>query len=184
MDSENAPNISSVGTSFFSEARRNSSIPKRQISWFYPFTGVHGWNRLLWSCNKIEGLLVVSSLDFVQILLEIIKLASGMHVGWFHKEWRLEWRVVVLIKSGNAKVDEGLVEHYSDTFQVVASVSCYFLASLQLNHVQQVHDLVVVQLSQTFAINYDVWLLTPGHFYFIVVFILEDWNTISQNVSN
>ena len=45
---------------------------------------------------------------------------------------------------------------YSDTFQVVASVPSYFLASLQLNHVQQVHDLVVVQLSQTFAINYDV----------------------------
>ena len=47
MDAENATGVSSVGTDFLSEARRNSSVFLGQFSFFDPLVTVEGGNRLL-----------------------------------------------------------------------------------------------------------------------------------------
>ena len=53
-------------------------------------------------------------------------------------------------------------------------MSCNFLTSLVLDHVNQTHDLVVMQLSKCFSIDLQVRLLTECPIDFIVVLILEN----------
>jgi hypothetical protein len=47
MDSENTPDITAVGTSFFSETGRNTSVALRKLIGVKPFFHVHGRDGLL-----------------------------------------------------------------------------------------------------------------------------------------
>jgi len=151
MYSEDTPNVTAVGTGFFTEAGRNTRVVLGKLVRVEPLVFVHCGNWLLGSCNQVVILLLAflsTAFDFVKILSEVRELASGLHNFLLDEEWWLSWCVALRDQSLKTIVDQSLIEKHSRTFEIIATVTSHFLASFELTDVEALHDLVVMQLTK------------------------------------
>ena len=141
VDSEDAPDVLTTLSCFFSETRWVTSISNWQRSWFDLLFHVHCGNRLLRCRDKVAGLLILlfllaiifgSSLHFVKVFLEIRELTGGVHYRGLHEVWGLQWRVSIGSKQMKTIVNKSLIEENTETFEIVASVSGDFGSSFSL----------------------------------------------------
>lgn len=114
---------------------------------------MHRRNGLLGSRCQVQWLRIISALHLIEVLCEVTQLASRFHDLLLHKEGGLAGCVVLLDEGLEAVVDERLVEKDAHSFEVVASVAGDSLSALELNHVETLHDLVVMQMAQGLAID-------------------------------
>ena len=144
MDTEDTPSVSAVGTSFFSEASRVTTIAQRQVLAFNDAVQVEGAERLFRSGNQIQVTVVVVASDFVELFIVLFQLSNLVHNISLHEEWGLNSSVLSLAQELQAVVDQGLVQVHGDTLQVVATVTGSSRASFGVVAVNHVHQLVVV----------------------------------------
>lgn len=62
-------------------------------------------------------------------------------------------------------------------------MTCNFLASLKLNHIQKVHNLMMVQMTECLSIDFQIWYLTPFLYFFILCLVLEHGNFVMDHIS-
>ena len=132
MDAEDTPNVTTVGASLLTEAGGDTSVSERQVSRLNPLLHVQSRDGLLGSCDQIERLVVIGSLNLVQVFREVRKLASLLHNGFLHEERRLDLSVLGLAQHGHTVADQGLVELHAKTFEVVAAMASDARSTLHL----------------------------------------------------
>jgi len=185
MDSEDTPDISSVGASFFAEAGGNTSISERKVSGLDPLLHVEGRDWLLRGCDEIKWLIVVSSFNLVKVLGEVRELASLLHDGFFHEEGGLDLSVVTLSQLGHTVGDEGLVKLHAQAFQVVAAMTSDARSTFHLEHVKASHDLVMTKLSKLASISLEAAVgFAPSAHNFVICLILGNGDVRVDDVAN
>jgi hypothetical protein len=83
--------------------------------------------------------------------------------------------IPLLVKCGYTIADQSLVQQNTHALQVVPSVASDSLTTLELDHVEALHDLVMVQLAKSRTVHFHlfVWFSKSAH-NFVVVFGFGD----------
>lgn len=135
MHSKDSPDISARRTSLLSETGGDTSISLGEIRRLYPFLIMHGRDRLLRSCDQVKRLVVVSTLNLIQVFGEVGKLACLFHDTLLHEIGRLHLCIFIFVQFVQSVVDESLVEHDSEALEVVAAMTCNTGASFHFKDV-------------------------------------------------
>lgn len=137
-----------MGAGLFAEAGRNTGILDWEALGLNLFATVHSRDRLLRRSDEIHVLgvllIVITTLDLVEVLLEVGQLASLMHDARLHEERWLQRRVALFSECAYAEVDQSLVQEDANAFQEVSTMLGNFGSTLNINHVKQPHDLVMM----------------------------------------
>lgn len=110
MDSEDAPDVFAVGACFLSEAGRDACVMLWQIMGLDPLLKMHCRDGLLGGSNQVGWLIIALSFDLIEVLREIRQLTGCFHHGLLDKKRRLYWRVSLLNKFLDSKVNQSLVQ--------------------------------------------------------------------------
>lgn len=89
-------------------------------------------------------LIIITTLNLVEVLFEVGKLTGLMHDARLHEERWLQRRVALFGKSANAEVYQCLVQENTNTFKEVSTMFGNFGSTLNINHVKQAHNLVMM----------------------------------------
>ena len=84
MDSEDAPDISTVRASFLSELSGKSTILVGKVLGLNLLTHMHTNQGLFGGCNQILRVLIIS-LDSVKFVRKVIELTNLVHDAGFHE---------------------------------------------------------------------------------------------------
>ena len=183
VDAEDTPDVSAVGAGLLTEAGGDAGVAFGEIGRFDPFLHVHGRDWLFGSGDQVEGLVIVA-LDFVQVFSEVRQLASVLHNALLHEVRWLHLSVISLIQLGKTVVDKRLIEHDSQAFQVVATVTSDARATFHLDDAQALHDLMVSQLSKLTAISDNRARCTPCTHDRVVGFVLRNDDIAGDDISD
>ena len=185
MNTEDAPDVTTVRSSLLTEASGDTTIAEGEVSWLDPLLHVHGRDGLLGGGNQIERLRVISALNLIEIFAEVRKLASLLHNCLLHEVGRLNVSVPTLVQLRKTEVDQSLVEHDTEALKIVAAMASDARAALHLEDAEALHDLVMMKFSKSVAINNNVavWLTESAH-NLVKVLILRDDDLIADDVSN
>lgn len=185
MDAEDTPDVTTMGASLLTEAGGDTSVSERQVGGLNPLLHVHGRDRLLRSCDQIKGLVVIGSLNLVQVFREVGKLASLLHDRLLHEERRLDLGVLGLTQHGHTVADEGLVELHAKTLEVVAAMASDTRSTLHFEHAEAVHDFVVTKFTQSATIGNNIAFgFSPGAHDLVVVLVVRDGDIGVHDISN
>lgn len=121
MNSENSPSIFSMSSSLFSKTSRKTTKSLRQLLLLQNFISKKGRNRLFRSSNEIKVfdivlISVLSSRDFVQLLVEVLQLTGLSHNLLLHKERCLQRSIFSLHQKLQSVVNKSHVQNSPPPF--------------------------------------------------------------------
>mmetsp|Transcript_53860 Transcript_53860/g.73827 ORF Transcript_53860/g.73827 Transcript_53860/m.73827 type:complete len:213 (-) Transcript_53860:283-921(-) len=185
MNSKNTPNITTVGTSFLSEAGGNTSISLGKLTRLDPFSHMHSREWLFSGSSEIHNFVTFLTNNFVKIFLEITQLASSFHNLLSHKERRLSGSVTILGETCQTVIDKSLVKENTGTLEVVTSVTSNSLTSIHLQDAQALHNFVMMHLTKSLSIDNEILVnFTPCSNNLVIILSVTNNHIRSNDVSN
>mmetsp|Transcript_20739 Transcript_20739/g.18157 ORF Transcript_20739/g.18157 Transcript_20739/m.18157 type:complete len:294 (+) Transcript_20739:219-1100(+) len=164
MDSEGSPGFFTMGTSFLSEAGRETSHSHGESAGFDPFTSIKSRQGLFRSGNQeLVFIFLLFSRDGIQVLLEVRNLTCLLHYALLQEIGRLEGGILLLDQELHTIIEEGHIQKGTESLQIVASMAGGILTFSLFDTVDHVQNFMMMGSSKlSLSSNLNAARFTPG----------------------